>query len=314
MTTRPTAGGVFAVVVGFAAAATACGCGDAASPAAPRSAGEPPPLSDEAGLAAAQKWFSDTLTGEGSGLDVDFVGPAITLARPCTIDVEYGSGHGGSLVMARIRVGDATTSVERLSYQAYRDRQQDKSAPAGQAARAEAPTSVVRPLLDAVRALSRAQVTRRTKEPGGGTSNDFFVLVRVCATAPAPSPTWEYAGYEDASAIAQYAAPAAVVSMAQGIFDKLAWTAVPAADLRRTHFSDAFERNRDVYLRQFHAWVMGRSVDALGWFGDRGALPTVVWLRDRLGDHGEPKLSTFARVIEKPDLYLSGPPQELGAK
>jgi len=306
MTSRSTGSGAFAAAALFTAA-IAGGCGDAASPAAPRGPSTTTaPLSDEAGLAAAQSWLSGALTGEGSRLDVDFVGPAIVLARPCTIDVEYGSGHGGSLVMARLRVGDATATVERVSYQEPRG---DAKSGAGEASRADAPTSAVRPLLDAVRALSRAQVTMRS-EIGGGTSNDFFVLVRVCATAPAASPTWEFAGYQAIDNSEHYAAIAAVVSKAQGIFDQLAWTPVPAADLRRTHFSDAFERNRGVCVAKFHWWVMERSVEALGWFGDRGALPTVVWLRDHATDLNERQKAKLARVIETPDLYLSGPPRE----
>jgi len=314
MTSRSTTCGAFAAAAALAAA-LAVGCGDAAKRAAP--GGPSPtsaPLSDEAGLATAQNWLVGALTGEGSRLDVDFVGPAIVLARPCTIDVEYGSGHGGSLVFARLRVGGETTTVERVSYQGYLDRPLDAASPAGVASRADVPTSAVRPLLDAVRALSRAQVTRRPGESGGTTSNDFFVLVRACAPAPAPSPTWEFAGYSGDSDLAHYAATAAVVSMAQGIIDKLAWTPVPAADLRRTHFSDAFERNRDSCVKPFHWWVMERSVEALGWFGDRGALPTVVWLRDHATDLNARQKAKIARVIESPDLYLVGPPRDVSAK
>jgi hypothetical protein len=310
MTSRSTTSGAPAAAALFAAA-LAGGCGDAANPAAPGPASAPAPLSDEAGLAAAQNWLVGALTGEGSRLDVDFVGPAIVLARPCTVDVESGSGHGGSLVMARIRVGDATTTVERLSYQ---ERRGDAKSSTGEASRAEAPTSAVRPLLDAVRALSRAQVTTRAGEAGGTSSNDFFVLVRACAPAPAPSPTWEFAGYAGGADAARYAAPAAVVSMAQGIFDQLKWTPVPAADLRRTHFSDAFERNRDLCVADLHSWVMDRSVEALGWFGDRGALPTVVWLRDHATKLNARQTAKLARVIETPDAYLAGPPREVTEK
>jgi hypothetical protein len=311
MKSRSAARGAFVAAAGFAAA-LAGGCGDAARPSAqggPSSTSAP--LSDEAGLTTAQNWLVGALTSEGSRLNVDFVRPAVVLARPCTIDVEYGSGHGGSLVFARLRVGDETTAVERLSYQAYRDRAKDAASPAGVASRAEAPTSVVRPFLDAVRALSRAQVTN-PDDHGGGSSNDFFVLVRVCAAAPAPSPTWEFAGYQgDAS---EYGAQAAVVSMAQAIFDKLAWTPVAAADLRRTHFSDAFERNRDLCVKDFHWWVMERSVEALGWFGDRGALSTVVWLRDHGQKLNERQKTKLARVIESPDLHLAGPPRDVAEK
>jgi hypothetical protein len=187
----------------------------------------------------------------------------------------------------------------------------DPAVSPGEAVWAEAPTATFEPLLDSIRALSTATVTAHTKGRHWHSSGDFFALVRVVDKEAAKDRTWEFAGYPGSGAIALYAAPKAVVGRARAILDPLDWKPVQADDLRGTHFPDAFVRNRDLCAEKGHWWVMERSVEALGWFGDRSAIPVAAWILENSPGIIERQVVKIRTVLDEPGRYLEGPPRNL---
>lgn len=264
----------------------------------------PPPAGT--GLEEARAWLEKEV--RSPELDVAFEGPFLELAPPCVLDIEFGSGHGGSLTFVRLEFGATTTACERVSWQAYR--RNPEQVP-GRAHRADVATTTMAPLLDLVRALSAVRVTEKSTDQLRTSSADFFVLVRVMAPEGAEIRTWEYAGYPGTRNQVTYAAPQAVVNRARELLESVAWAPVPVPDLRKTHFPDAFERNRDIYAKKFHWWVTERSIEALGWFGNRSAIPTVEWIRDHVPGLIERQQLKIRHILDEPELYLEGPHREM---
>jgi hypothetical protein len=274
-----------------------------ASPVASPEAAAPPA---DRGLEGARAWLKERIEGDRY-LNVRFDGEPVDLTSPVTIDFEHGSGHGGNLVFVRLSVDQGTTRCERLTYQ-VESLGRPKTL-GGTASRADVPTTTVRPLLHAVRALSTASVSARPRDWVSGSSNDFFVLVRVCGADGRDDRTWEFAGYSSSSEAFRYTAIRAVLfDRARETFESLPWKSVPTEEFRSTHFSDAFARNRTWYGTEFHAWVLDRSCDALAWFGNRSALPTLAWLRDHGEDVGHGRALRARWAIDDPGEYLEGPP------
>ena len=260
------------------------------------------------GLDHAQAWLRTEIE-KHDYLDVRFDREPVVLTSPVAIDLEYGNGHGGNLVLLRLCVDADTTRCERLTYQA--DSLARPKTLGGSAGRADVPTETLRSLLDAVRALSTASVSARPRDHLGSSSNDFFVLVRVCRAEVHDDRTWEFAGYSSSSEESQYVAINAVLDRARQMFEHILWKSVPTDELRRTHFADAFERNRELYRQRFHWWVMERSVEALGWFGDSTSLETVAWIRDNVRDLNARQRAKIRNVLDAPATYLDGPPREV---
>ena len=289
------------------------GCGSSSKETSPPESHEsvtaPSRRDEAAGLAEAQRWLAGEIkSGE---IEVAFDKPALALAPPCVIDIEYGSGHGGSLAFVRLTVGAATTRCERVGWLAYN---KDPAVSPGEAVRAETPTATLEPLLDSIRALSTATVTEHPNGRYWHSSGDFFALVRVVGKDAASDRTWEFAGYPGTGSVAVYAAPKAVVGRARAILDPLDWKPVEADDLRRTHFPDAFVRNRDLCAEKGHWWVMERSIEAQGWFGDRSAIPVAAWILDHAPGIIERQVVKIRTVLDQPGRYLEGPPQNLPEK
>ncbi|MCE9581880.1 MAG: hypothetical protein K8T20_05115 [Planctomycetes bacterium] len=283
------------------------GCGTPSTgPADPAPTPAPTPRPEDTGLEAARSWLAGKI-GEQK-LDIAFDGPSLGLAPPCVLDIEYGSGHGGSLAFVRLEVGATTTKCERVSWQAYL---KDPAKIPGGASRAEVPTTTAAPLLDAVRAMSAARVTIPESKQAWSSSGDFFVLVRVIGSGATPDKTWEFAGYSGSRGQSVYAAPQVVVARAREMLDSLVWTPVPTDDLRKTHFPDAFTRDREILGTEFHWWVMERSIEALGWFGDRSAIPTITWIRDHAHKLIQRQEVKIRHILEEPGVFLEGPPREV---
>ena len=261
---------------------------------------------EAAALTEAQRWLAgEVASGE---LEIAFDRPAVALAPPCVVDIEYGSGHGGTVSWVRLTVGATTTKCERVTWRAYL---KDPAVSPGEAVWAEVPTATFATLLDSIRALSTATVTALPTRRYWHSSADFFTLVRVVGKDPAADRTWEFAGYPGNGGAAVYAAPKAVVGRARAILDPLDWKPVEADDLRRTHFPDAFVRNRDLCAEKGHWWVMERSVEALGWFGDRSAIPVATWLLDHASEIIDRQVVKIRTVLDEPGSYLEGPPRSL---
>lgn len=302
------------MILGAAALiASSTGCaGETQAPTAPQAVPNPATPADSTfpqvpGLVEAERRLTAALS-EYDDLDVSFGGDAVDVTPPVVIDIEWGNGHGGTLDLARLRVGPTSTDCEHLSWRAYRN---DPTERAGDARRATVATATFTALLDDVRALSRAKVTERSRDGGHGSSADFFVLVRVCGRDSAPDRTWEFCGYRGSLGEVKYAAPEAVVRAAQGVLKTIGWVPIPQDAYRQTHFPDAFARNGKLYAEDFHWWVMERSVEALGWFGDRTTLATLTWMQTNLTDLHDRQVAKVRHARDEPATYLEGPPREI---
>lgn len=263
------------------------------------------PLPD--GLADAQARLRSRVR-EHRGLDVRYIRDPADLSPPRTIDFGWGNGHGGTLQFVRLQVGPERTTLESVSWQAYR--RKGASEPPGAARRAQVATAELGSLLDGARALSRAMVVDDdSSRSRWRTSHDFFVLFRICGADVGADLTWEYAGYQSGSESPDYAAIDALVKEAKTTFARFEWTPVPTAEYRTTCFSDVFVRNRELFANPFHWWVMERSVEALGWFGNRTTLAAVEWTRNSRMDFQERQKAKLDHVRNEPEIYLEGPPK-----
>lgn len=295
-----------------AAAAAACADSDATPvPVAPPAAAPAPaPKPIDQGLADAQAWLASEIR-KCEQLDVRFDREPVDLITPVTIDFEYAGSHGGGFGCVRLSVGDATTKCERISSPGRGDKE---SAPAWAAHRAEIPTASLRPLLDAVRALSMASVIALSEERGGASSYSFFILVRVCGAGARGDRLWDYAGFESGLNVPRYAAVNAVLGKAITTLEPIQWQTVAAEEFRRTHFADAFARNRDLYGDRSYWGAMERFVHALGWFGDASVVPTLTWVRENVGDLTDRHMAKVVKILDAPSAYLEGPPREVSSK
>jgi hypothetical protein len=274
------------------------------------------PLDEPKALAAAQERIDEAFRQgvdhdeETHELVIDGSAPAVAVSIPCTFDVQWGSGHGGRLTFVRFSVGVETTRVERLEYFAgsLRDRTRSWSA-----RRASVPTADVLPLIQLARAEARTEIELRRRPGSGhmggrisGSSRDFFVLTRVSHGAEKVLER-EYAGYAGSRSARSYAGIDFVTDEARTFLDAIpSWSDVRAVDLRATHWTAAFADNADLMLREFHWWVMERSVEALGVFGNAEALPTLRHL-DREYERPQPRQRAKIRnAIERPEHYLAG--------
>ena len=279
-------------------------------PASPVDAEKPAPAIDQ-GLVDAQAWLK-TEVEKRKHLDVAFDRRPADLTSPVTIDFEYGSGHGGNLVLLRLSVEAEATHCEHLTYQEASLGRPKKVG--GTASCADVSTAEVLSLLNAVRALSTASVTEQPKDWASSSSNDFFNLVRICRSGARDDRTWKFAGYSGTPGDSRYAAITPVLDRARELIEKLEWTPLQVEEFRRTHFSDAFSRNRVWYGEEFHWWVLERSLAALSWFGNRDAIPTLEWLRDHGDDVGHGRAKTAREVIDSASTSLEGPPPEMSER
>ena len=60
--------------------------------------------------------------------------------------------------------------------------------------------------------------------------------------------------------------------------------------------------------------MLERSVEALGWFGDRSALDTLGWVRENVRDANDRTRTKVRHVLDEPDFYLAGPPRDVPEK
>lgn len=283
-------------------------------------AAEPGPFDDPAALAAAQAKIDAGIRAgvefdaETHELVIDSSAAAAPVTAPCTFDVQWGSGHGGSLTFVRFSIGRKSTSVEQLSYRTDR-----RKRPASWTARrAELTTESLAPLVQLARAEARTTAKLKTRPDstrlGGGFSSssaDFFVLSRVL-DGDRKVFEREYCGHAGSRGQRRYAGIQVVVRAVRKHLDALtSWVDVPAGELRTTHWTAAFGANVDLMLEDFHWWLMERSVEGLGVFGTAAALPTLSRL-DR--DYPEPQPRQRAKirnVLGRSDHYLRGDPKSI---
>jgi hypothetical protein len=282
-------------------------------------AADSPALDDPAALAAAQARIDEGLRAgvsydaETHELVLDSSETAAAVTAPATFDVQWGSGHGGSIAFVRFAISTETTAIEQVYFRTDRH-----SRPATWSARrAVVPTTEIVPLVQLARAeaRTRVEIRRRPNSDGiggsfGGSTADFFVLARVTDAHGDEVLEREYCGYPGGSKTPRYAGILVVERAVRAYMDSLStWADVGADKLRTTHLDAAFAANADLMFRDFHWWVMERSVEALGVFGTRASLPI---LRRLDAEYEEPQPRQRAKirnVLGRPDHYLAGKPK-----
>jgi len=301
------------VALVFAALVLVAGCGDRETPS------QPAPI-EPRDLAAAKQVIERYVVEQADKNDYDemvvrFEGTPVELTLPMTLDIEYGSGHGNHFDFLRLGVDAERALLERVTWDgARRSRSQAASA---SVERAEVDTQAILPVLDLIRSLSVAKAERRRKPDAplggssGGSTADFFVLVRVLDKDGKPVFTDEYAGYRSSTGEVDYLPLLAVQGAGLKILESEKWIAVAAAEVRTSHFTDAFRLNREVMLKPAHWWVMEHSLEALAWLGRAEAVDTVRYLRDNYPSPLPRQTEKMERLLSDPDRYLAGAPKDL---
>ncbi len=257
--------------------------------------------------------IASSVLAQSLALDVEFDRPAIDIPPDATIDIEWGSGHGGDLEFVRLSGDGASTLCERIS---WNEPDPDKATPLVSVARAHVPSEQVAEIRELVKALSTATVTKRLNADrfDSFSSNDFYSLIRVSGgtdEATSGSAVWRHCGYASSESIVRYAALEGAVTRARELLEPLPWTPVAIDEYRRTHFSDAFLRNRLLDADPSSWWVRERSVKALGAFGDRSVLPALREMLEPPAAPTERQIAALRRILSEPGRFLDGPPQRV---
>jgi len=271
---------------------------------------------DDPGLVLAQVFLEEgieksvLLDEEREVLVMDSSAPALTLEAPFVLDVQRGN-WGGSITFARFTVGVSSVAVEELSYSSGRRSSR------GNARRTTLEPEEAAHLVHLVRALFRTKVFTRPRPnaPLGGSSSwssrDFYAMARLQRQG-SPMIEREYCGFVNSRSSLHYAGIEVVVKAARILLQEADdWTEVPEESRRQTHFTAAFVENGELMLLGGHWWVMELSVEALGLFGNRGALDTLRDLRERHQSSVPRGHNKIRNVLASPDHYLEGPPQKV---
>jgi len=233
---------------------------------------------------------------------VEVRGEPLPESAIAVMDIAWGNGHGGSLTSIRVTFEGETASVERVEWDGPHLGQTDRLSRS--MVRARVPSVEFHEILGMSRVLPMVSVKENYLGTGGRRRNTFstssmdvFMLVRLMDSSGGTLLEREWAGY------LPYRLDVAPLDIVLDEAEKrlggkeLPWEAVPSEQWRSSHFTDAFRRNRDLMCREFHWWVMERSLEMLGSFGNGEAKETVRFLRENA-----PKL--IDRQIEKLDSLL----------
>jgi len=235
-------------------------------------------------------------------------GAPIPLPDLGSVDFQWGSGHGFSLGSLRMVMKGDTIDLELAEWQ---DLQLgDPATRVRSLRRKTVPAEEVRWLRALVQVMPMV-TCRETRCDAPFSSNDFFVLVRAMGKDGEEISTIEFAGYAGGTERFRYIPIQVITDMAEKLGSEEGWTSVPPSGWRSSHFTDAFNRDRGLLLKDHHWWVMDYSCEMLGWFGNEGALETVRHLRDHLADPKPGNTFRLDAILDPASGYLVGPPKAL---
>ena len=265
-------------------------------------------------------------------LSIQYPGQPLALPATCVIDIETGSGHGHYLSLMRFAVCGREVTVENAEYGPRFVR------PSGaKVRRVVVGRNSLNPLLGVVQVLpslklgeeehrSPPREISKTIHPDGSeriqmsarfssgwmSSNDFFVLVRVRDERGEMLYQEEYAGDASGGKQAEYLALKCVANIVWNWAQKqTGWIPVNGIAMRSSHCTDAFGLDRAILGKGFHWWVLEDSVEALGFWGNREALPVLREIRATQTTLHARIAGKLDQVITNPDYWLTGEPKDL---
>jgi hypothetical protein len=254
-------------------------------------------------------------------------GQPLKLPKNCLVDIESGNGHGHYMRFMRFTVRGQKVSVEDAIYGPRWMK------PSGaKLKRVMVSRRNVAPVLELVKILPTLHLVEHENRPppkitknSNGTesftmsysgpwssSSDFFVLVRVMDEEGRVVYEHEFAGYAGGREQQQYLALKSVTEAADN-WAKLQTgsTMVTGSAMRDSHCTDAFRRNRKIMREDFHWWVLEDSVEGLGFWGNKDALPVLKEIRASQTNLHNRILGKIDQLLAQPDYWLEGPPKDI---
>ncbi len=248
---------------------------------------------------------------------VEVRGEPLPESAVAVMDIGWGSGHGGSLTSIRVTFEGETASMERVEWNGPNLSQQDRLVRSVK--RAQVRSVELHEILGMTRVLPMVTVEKRSLGTGGRrrtsilvSDADVFMLVRLLDSSGGTLLEREWAGYLPYKLDV---APLDVVmdeAMKRLGGRELPWETVPPEQWRSSHFTDAFRRNRDLMCREFHWWVMERSLEMLGSFGNGEARETVRFLRENAPKLNDRRIEKLDSLLDPARGLLEGEPKILG--
>jgi len=251
----------------------------------------------------------------GYSLKINFSDKMLSIPEKGSIDVEWGYGHAAYLSFLRIIIDGGNVSIEHIEFRGLAFAQKVT------VRRILTTKQIIQSWLDAIRVLSSIYLQKIDLIPGPGgwgsgcgwgASTDFFNLVRVMDDNNRIIFKKDYAGYESNNEQFEYLPLLSVIKLISESLDGIkGWEISNVKEYRSSHFTDAFNLNRDIMLGKSYWWVMEDSVEALGFLGTVDALPTLKLILKNHPELLERQIVKIKKIIENPDCYLSGEPKIL---
>jgi hypothetical protein len=242
-------------------------------------------------------------------------GSSIRVPDGCTLDVQAGSGHGGTLTFLRIVLAGATARIEQIEGNGptmVRTTPLTTSVRRAVVARED-----VTALFDLCGALATVTAERRPipgVESDGvwSTSADVYSLLRLSDAAGKPLVERHFVGYIGEGALTRLKPLDAATEPIREFLGRITgWTEVPEGERRGCHLTSVFDANRAVMIGDFAWWVQERSLEMLAQVGNRDAIPTLEWLRDHQPKASPRRKHKIAMLLADPARWLEGPAQDL---
>lgn len=244
-------------------------------------------------------------------------GPSIRVPDACTLDVQAGSAHGGTLTSLRIVLAGATAHIEQIEGDGSSVTRRMPLTTSVR--RAVVARQDVTALFDLCGALATVTAERRPipgVESDGvwSMSLDVYSLVRLSDAAGKPLVEKHFVGYFGEAALTRLTPLDAATEPIHEFVSRItAWTEVPEGERRGCHLTSAFDANRTVMIGDFAWFVQERSLEMLAQVGNRDAIPTLEWLRDHDPDDSRRRKHKIAMLLADPARWLEGPAQDLAS-
>jgi hypothetical protein len=258
----------------------------------------------------------------------------LVLPDNCIIDVETGSGHGGDLNFFRLNLKGADGSIEKILLNHGSILVPDPKEKC-RVKRAVLKRKDMKDILEAVALLpairliekSSKKTSRAIKnkdgtftmilsdiEPEWGSDSSFFVLFRVLDENRKILIEKEYAGYSGSTDQLDYLPILAVCNIVEDRLDKISqWKEVPLKEQRECHLSDAFNLNRNYFLKDFHWWVLENSLEGLAQAGNQSVQETINYILANYTSRTDRLVNKINAIAKDFDYWLSGAPKDLAA-
>lgn len=230
--------------------------------------------------------------------------------------VQTGDGHAGSIRSLCLQPTEEGIDVEEVEWQGQSLSHTEQ--PRGTVRRVRMSLSQCGPLLGMLRQLPLVKL-REFKAGGpehiGGdwtSTEDFFFNVQFIKQSGVPGVRKTHVGFLGSDSQLNCLPILVVLRVAAEVLPaKSQWKTVSQDNFRSCHFTSAFVRNRDVLSLPAYYWVLERSLDALGFFGNLGSLQALKTLGAKTTLLPEHKRK-IDLLVGSPRHWLAGPPKLVG--